>query len=160
MLRGKPRQILVIPRHDPAFSGYLEVHSFTEAARATAGRQFRVLWVLDPADTLRFEALSRLAYDRGDLVFAVDELHEYCPNSHQAIGKYFKKLCLHGRHANVEIFGISQRPANLHKDFLSQAATIHVFKLTFPGDMDALKRTVPDVDKARNFKVGEYLTFP
>lgn len=131
-----------------------------DVTRLTAARTFKLLWVLDPGDQLRFEALCRLAYERADLVFAVDELHEYCPNRFATIGKYFKKLCLHGRHANVDVFGISQRPANLHKDFLSQAARLHVFKLTYPGDMKALKETVPDIERVKTFKVGQHLTFP
>lgn len=152
--------MVVIPRHDPSFKGYTHIHSLSDATKLTAGRTFRLLWILDSSDRLRFDGLCRLAYARANLTFAVDELHEYCPNSFASIGKYFKKLCLHGRHANIDVFGISQRPANLHKDFLSQAARIHVFKLTYPGDLKALKETVPGVDQVKNFKVGQHLTFP
>lgn len=157
--------ILVIPRADKAFpttgrGAYVEVHSMEAVAERSAAASFRLLWVLDPGDKLRFEALCRLAYLRGNLVFAVDELHEYCPNSFAAIGKYFKKLCLHGRHARVEVFGISQRPANLHKDFLSQATKLHVFRLMFPGDIKALKETIPDIERVRTFEVGQHITFP
>jgi DNA helicase HerA-like ATPase len=126
----------------------------------SAGSRWRIYFVMDPADKLGFEAMARLAYLRGDCVFAVDELHEYVPNVFGAIPKYFKKLCLHGRHRNVEVFGVSQRPANVHKDFLSQAHRLHVFRLTYPGDLDALKRIIPNVERVRDYRVGECISYP
>jgi len=151
--------MLVLPSPDEGIIGFHYAFNVRDVVEATSRRSFRVAICLDPEDRLTFDYLCRLAYIRGDLTFAVDELHEFCPNQHGAIPRYFKKLCLHGRHRAVGIVGVSQRPANIHKDFFSQAARVHVFRLLF-GDLDALRRMVPNIDRACRFKRGEFLTFP
>jgi hypothetical protein len=152
--------LLILPDRDTSVDGFTYVANISDVVMRTSKRRFRVAICVDSHDKLGFEYLCRLAYVRGDCTFAVDELHEYCPNVFGAIPKYFKKLCLHGRHRNVAVIGVSQRPANVHKDFFSQAHRLHVFRTIYPGDLDALKRIVPDVEKVKTFKVGQYVSFP
>jgi DNA helicase HerA-like ATPase len=161
LLKTKSRVFLVLPSHDEAFQNFTHVHTIDQARILSAERaRFRIAFVMDPNDKLGFEYLSRLAYIRGNCEFAVDELHEYVPNVFGGIPKYFKKLCLHGRHRDVGVIGVSQRPANVHKDFFSQAHRLFIFRTIYPGDIDALKRIVPNVQRAATFKVGEHIAFP
>lgn len=86
------------------------------------------------------EALLRV--NRGPLSLIVDEAHLFCPQSGQT-GRMLdaaNNLVSLGRGIGLRIALISQRPAKLHKDSLSQAETLIVLRLVAPQD----RRSVED----------------
>jgi hypothetical protein len=155
------RLIVVLPEWDPAFERFGDVaRTLAEIVELTSQPTFRVLYVTE--EQLEFQYICHLAWQRGNLCLAVDEIHEYVPSTFLSIPRPFKRIVLRGGKRNLSVVGISQRPANMHKDLLSQAAALqlYVFKLGWADDFKALKQTIPDVERVRNFKVGQYISWP
>lgn len=158
LLNSFQRAFVVLPGEDPAFEDYgRQAETLPQIAAWSGASSFRIRYVSE--HPLAFEWICRLAWERQNCVVMVDEIHNFVPNIHGGIPPWFKKIVLRGRHRNVSIIGISQRPANVHNDFLSEAAAqqLFVFRLAFPTDLDALKKIVPDVYRAQHFKVGEHI---
>lgn len=89
------------------------------------------------------EALLR--HNRGPLHLIIDEAHLFAPqgrvNDPQsgAMLHAFNNLVSLGRGRGLRIILISQRPAKLHKDSLSQAETLIAMRLVAPQDRAAIK---------------------
>jgi hypothetical protein len=80
----------------------------------------------------RFGAFCALAYQRGDLMMIVEELQRVTQPSWAPAD--WSDCTLRGRHRRLAIFGISQRPANVDKNFFSMATFIRSGRLSFPAD--------------------------
>lgn len=134
--------------------------TMADVVRLSTSRTFRVRIITE--DPIAFQFVCWLAWQRGNCTLAVDEVHEFVPNMHNGIPRIFKLLCLRGRHRDVSIIATSQRPQNVHKDFLSEAANhgLYVFRMNDPYAFDTLRKIIPDVDKARNLPIGEKLSWP
>lgn len=91
-------------------------------------------------DEAQFNVVCRIALAARNLLFVVDELHTVTKPSHSVDG--WGKLVMMGRGFGVEIFGMSQRPASMDKDFLGNASTIHTRRLSYPEDAKALARSL------------------
>lgn len=113
------------------------------AAAAASRREFRLRYVPRGADAVlaaRFEAFCALAYELGDITLVVEELQlvtrpSWAPAS-------WSDCTLRGRHRNVTIFGVSQRPASVDKNFFSQANVISTGRLLFEDDVAELARVL------------------
>lgn len=162
MLRQYPSVILVDPRYDSAFDDdYLTVRYVRNVAASTRERPFHVRLVTK--DRLVALGAAWVAWERGDCVLAIDEVHEFCPSSHLGIPPIIKTILLQGRHRNVGFFAASQRPANVHNDILSEASCgrMHVFRLGFGRDLDYMRGWVPDIERVTRFQLpGEHITWP
>jgi energy-coupling factor transporter ATP-binding protein EcfA2 len=104
------------------------------------------------------EALLRA--NRGPLHLIVDEAHLFAPqgkvNDPQS-GKMvqaFNNLVSLGRGRGLRIILISQRPAKLHKDSLTQVETLIAMRLIAPQDRAAIRDWVGEwADKARGDEI-------
>lgn len=89
------------------------------------------------------EALLR--FNRGPLHLIIDEAHLFAPqgrvNDPQsgAMLHAFNNLVSLGRGRGLRIMLISQRPAKIHKDSLTQAETLIAMRLIAPQDRSAVK---------------------
>jgi len=154
--------VLVDPMTDNAnFQSWgAPVDTLEQAVERTRGRKFRVRWSGSRSQTM-FEGLCWLAIKRGDVILAVDEVQFFVKKTPGGIPKYFQECCLAGRHNDVSVYCTSQRPALTHNDFLSQVQQWYVFRMQSPGDVDAIKRIVPNAESTLRFsQLGEHLTFP
>ncbi|MGD1934209.1 MAG: hypothetical protein ACFB0Z_06835 [Candidatus Phaeomarinobacter sp.] len=92
----------------------------------------------------------------------VDEMSECYSQAHSQTAALpgFKRLVLKGRHAGIEIVGISQFPQDVATRFRSNAATTHCFALYEPAGVAAMKQKVGrDADRIGQLKRFHYLTF-
>jgi uncharacterized protein len=104
----------------------------------------RSQWFTDFAETL-------LRKNRGPLVFVLDEAHLFAPQggarsggSAPAMLHATNNLLSLGRSKGLRITMISQRPAKLHKDSLTQAHTLIAMMVTAPQDRNAVKDWIAD----------------
>lgn len=104
----------------------------------------RSQWFTDFAETL-------LRKNRGPLVFVLDEAHLFAPQggarsggSAPAMLHATNNLLSLGRSKGLRITMISQRPAKLHKDSLTQAHTMIAMMVTAPQDRNAVKDWISD----------------
>ena len=104
----------------------------------------RSQWFTDFAETL-------IRKNKGPLKLVIDEAHLFAPQSGSKAGGIAPKM-LHatnnllalGRSRGLRITMISQRPAKLHKDALTQAHTLIAMALMAPQDRDAVKDWIAD----------------
>ncbi len=105
-----------------------------------------------------FNELGRLLYLRGEITgenicLLIEEVHFYCGTNW--IFDWLFKLCTTSRHANMAMIMSSQRPANVHKVCVSQAANVFVGQLFEKRDVEYLRDTIGEsadkVPKLRKF---------
>jgi hypothetical protein len=150
---GEHADFPLVPRDGKAWGGIVGTSSdsfvFDTSAMTVEGRS---QWFTDFAETL-------LRKNKGPLNFVLDEAHLFAPQGGSKSGGVAPKM-LHatnnllalGRSKGLRITMISQRPAKLHKDSLTQAHTLIAMQLMSPQDRDAIKAWVSDQADAERGK--------
>lgn len=83
-------------------------------------------------DELLFSVFCDIAMDARDMCVVVDELHTVTRPSWAPPG--WSKLNLMGRGFGTSVYGISQRPASVDKDFFGNCSMHHSGRLGFDND--------------------------
>jgi len=102
----------------------------------------------DTADDLVRETARHLFAKEKQLqkpfLLIVEEVHEYLPQQGGAgeTGKMLVKIGKRGRKRGLGIMGISQRPADVKKDFITQANWLVWHRLTWENDTQVVRRVV------------------
>ena len=106
-----------------------------------------------------FDTVCRLVYECEDLTFLVEELDRY--SKPLTLSLPFKEIIQRGRHRNIELIGITQRPHGIDKLLTSQAKEMFIFNTTEPRDVDYFKDTVgyPVVVKIAALQEYEYVKY-
>lgn len=101
--------------------------------------------------------IADLVYTIGDCCLLVEEIDCYC-TAYQ-IGDEFSHVVQRGRHKNITLIGITQRPYGIHRLLTSQAKEIYIFNTNEPRDRDYLRTLLgQDIDaKLDNLKQYEYV---
>jgi hypothetical protein len=105
--------------------------------------EFHIVFVpslIRKRDEAQFNAVCLIAFHARNLTFLVDELHTVTRPQHACDG--WSKLVMMGRGYGIEVWGMSQRPANMDKNFLGNASTIHTRRLSEPEDAKTLARSL------------------
>jgi hypothetical protein len=114
--------------------------------------------VLDVSGYLDEDAASDLVRETARHLFAkekklkkpflliVEECHEYIPEGGgmDETGRMLIKIGKRGRKHGLGIIGVSQRPADVKKDFITQANWLVWHRLTWENDTKVVKRVVDD----------------
>lgn len=117
---------------------------------------FRVAyWPDDPDDEA--EAFFDFALRQENFFLAVDEADTVAPNQGK-LPRPIKKFALRSRHAGISWAVATQRPAELHRTFLSQASRIRAFRLVDPRDLEAVQKYFGKAaDQLPGLAIGESL---
>lgn len=108
---------------------------FCQFWKQTYRSNFRLIYrPLNPAEEI--ERIADLVYSLGDMTFLVEEIDCYC-TAHE-ISESFAHIIQRGRHKNITLIGITQRPYGIHRLLTSQAKEIYVFGTNEPRDRDYL----------------------
>lgn len=91
-------------------------------------------------DAAQFDAVCRIAMAAGNLTMVVDELHTVTLPSWAPDG--WSQLVMMGRAYGCEVFGLSQRPASMDKDFLGNCSMVHTGRLADAADAQAVAKTI------------------
>lgn len=97
------------------------------------------------------------AKNRDPLTIVLEEADEFAPQQpregdSQAVFSEVDRIARRGRAFGFRLISITQRPARLHKDVLTQLSTLVAMRISSPQDRDAIKAWVEgnaDRDKAR-----------
>lgn len=88
----------------------------------------------DPAQLkARFDVFCSLAFTLGNLAMVCEELQTVTGPSWAPAG--WSNCTLRGRHRGLRIYGVSQRPASVDKNFFSNATLIRCGRLNFTDDI-------------------------
>lgn len=95
----------------------------------------------DPAVMVKqFDFLCRAALASGRLTLVVEELRFVTTPSRAPLG--WAQVCLTGRHKGLKVFGLSQRPASIDKDFLGNCTVVRTGRLAYPEDVKAVGKAM------------------
>jgi len=83
------------------------------------------------------EEVASCVFALGNLCFLVEEIDCYC-TSYQ-ISDSFAHIIQRGRHKNITLIGITQRPFGIHRLLTSQAKEIYIFNTNEPRDREYLR---------------------
>lgn len=137
--RLKPSRLMVWDfKREYAALGQL-AHSMAEVLQAARAPAFKI--VFQPShDTatakIQFDAFCRIAYAAKRLVFVGEELAFVTSPSYAPPG--WSMLTLAGRSEGLIIYGASQRPAAIDKNFFGNASQIRTGRLNFKNDIKVL----------------------
>lgn len=106
---------------------------------------------------IEIDMLSHLVWECGNMTFVIEEFAGYCSANYTP--DMLGQIVLMGRHRNIELIGIQQRPFNLNPDIRSQTKEIYLFNTTEPGDLDYFKGLTREsiADRMDQLKQYEYL---
>ena len=77
------------------------------------------------------------------LMLVVEEAHNFCPQQGQvACSKVFRTIASEGRKFGLGLLVISQRPAKVDKNVLSQCNTQIILKVNNPNDLKAIASSI------------------
>ncbi len=129
---------------------------FIEFWRMVYQHPYRLIYrPLKPSEEI--EMIAELVYLIGDICFVVEEIDCYCTAFQ--ISESFAHVVQRGRHKNITLIGITQRPYGIHRLLTSQAKEIYIFNTNEPRDRDYLRILLgQDIDsKLDSLKQYEYV---
>jgi len=104
--------------------------------RAVYRRNFKIVY--RPANPVaEFPAMADLVWQLGGCTFYVEEIDSFM--SPYQIGPEFCNLIQRGRHKDITLIGVSQRPFGINRLLTSQAKEIYVFNTNEPRDREYLR---------------------
>jgi len=99
-------------------------------------KKFRIIYrPLKPVDEI--ETVAGLVWSCGNMTFTVEEIDCFC--GPLSIGDNFAQIIQRGRHKNIELIGVTQRPFGINRLLTSQAKEIYVFNTNEPRDREYLR---------------------
>lgn len=98
--------------------------------------RFRIIYRPIKPD-MEIEKVGELVYALGNCCFLIEEIDCYC--SPYQISDNFAAIIQRGRHKNITLIGITQRPFGIHRLLTSQAKEIYVFNTNEPRDREYLR---------------------
>lgn len=134
--RGHPRLLIWDPLREYEGEG---VESLAGLLAALKAKKFRLVFrpSADPVQRgKQFDLVCRAALAAGSLTLVVEELRFVTTPQRAPLG--WAQVCLTGRHRGLKVFGISQRPASIDKDFLGNCTAIRTGRLAYPEDVKAV----------------------
>jgi len=98
--------------------------------------------------------IAELVFVLGNLTFVVEEIDCYCTSFQ--ISDSFAHIVQRGRHKNITLIGVTQRPFGIHRLLTSQAKEIYVFGTNEPRDRDYLKQLLGQEIEAKLDQLKQY----
>ena len=105
--------------------------------------------------------------EKRPFLLLVEEIHEYIPETVRLddTGKMLIRIAKRGRKRGLGLCGLSQRPADVKKDFITQADWLVWHRLTWENDTEVVRRVVgpeaaelvQDLDDGEAILMADYL---
>lgn len=122
-----------------------------------AGRSCLVLPESDAAAEMAIQfAWESQAVRSKSAVLLIDEIHQYC-DCRRPFAELVR-IIRYARHRRLSIVGTSQRPAQVHKDFVGNADTVVCFRVVEPNDLRYISQaTGLDPERLRSLPERKFL---
>jgi hypothetical protein len=116
-------------------------------------RPFKLIYQpLDP--DAEFPVIAELVWQCGNLTFLIEEVDRYARPL--AMCNAFKEIIQRGRHRNIAIIGVTQRPHGVDRLLTSQAKRMFIFNTTEPRDVDYFKDVIGDQAATKIAELKQY----
>lgn len=139
MIENKPRLLTfdtMSEYQNGIVFGAEDYDKFLEFWRQVYRKRFRLIYQPLKPDA-EIDRICELIFTLGNCCFLVEEIECYC-TAYQ-ISDSFAAIVQRGRHKNIELIGISQRPYGIHRLLTSMAKEIYVFNTNEPRDREYLR---------------------
>lgn len=169
LIERKPARLLIWDPQDEYGQFAKAVPHLQALGQGTAGPKFALRYVppkaLEPKDLyVKFNAFCAVACRRGNLTMLTEELQKVTQSGWAPT--WWEEATGRGRHYGLVIFGLSQRPASVDKNFTGNATYVYSGRLNEDADLKRLAGVlgVPKADMAalqkrhlimRNMDTGE-----
>lgn len=114
---------------------------------------------LDLVDRVLREIFRMEDARRKPFLIIIEELHEYLPErgSHGQLGELLIQIAKRGRKRGLGLCGISQRPAAVSKDFITQCDWLVWHRLTWENDIRVVRKLLGNeaADEIQRLEDGE-----
>ncbi len=102
---------------------------------------FRIIYQpLNPE--VEFSQVCDLIWNCGNMAFEVEEIDCFCGVLSSSLDESFRQLIQRGRHRDITLIGVTQRPASVARLLTSQAKQMSIFNTTEPRDIDYFKQVI------------------
>ena len=140
MLAGKSRVIVFDPLGEYDGERFDNLCSLLRYAR---GRK-RFFAVYRPRDArAEFPWLARIAFELGGLCLVAEEISWAISPAKMPVE--IEALIRYGRHRDVELLGISRRPAEVNRDLTANANEVYIFRTHEPRDIKYFRDVIGSV---------------
>lgn len=113
-----------------------ELQQFKAFWKHVYRRPFRLIYrPLVPEKEI--DEIAELVFLLGNMTFVVEEVDCYC--TPYQISDAFAHIIQRGRHKNITLIAITQRPYGIHRLLTSQAKELYIFSTSEPRDREYLK---------------------
>jgi len=116
--------------------GTEDYEKFIEFWRHIYRKQFHIIYRPIKPD-VEVEQVGEIIYALGNCCFLCEEIDCYC--STYKISDNFAAIIQRGRHKNITLIGISQRPYGINRLLTSQAKEAYIFNTNEPRDREYLR---------------------
>lgn len=106
-----------------------------------------------------FDMVCRMVYGCENMTFLIEELDRF--SKPLTLSLPFRNIIQRGRHRNIELIGVTQRPHGVDRLLTSMSKEMYIFNTTEPRDVQYFKDTVgyPVVVKIADLKEYEYVKY-
>jgi len=130
-----------------------EISQFKAFWKHVYRRPFRLIYrPLVPEKEI--DEIAELVYMLGNMTFVVEEVDCYC--TPYQISDAFAHIIQRGRHKNITLLAITQRPYGIHRLLTSQAKELYIFSTNEPRDRDYLKSLLGQEIEAKLDALQQY----
>lgn len=137
LIKNEPRLIVYDTLHEAQVGVVCKTEAeFYELWKRSYRRGFKLVY--QPTDPqAEFGKIADLIWKLGNLCFYVEEIDSF--GSAHKIQPEFMNIIQRGRHKNIKLVGVTQRPFGIHRLLTSQAKEIYIFNTNEPRDRDYLR---------------------
>jgi hypothetical protein len=118
------------------------------------------VYVPKTTNEVEFETVAKSIWDRGDVVFDVDEAENFI-NVRKPLTESMTAITRRGRHRNIGTIAITRRIAEFSKEYFSLSDWIVMFQMFSPNDIRYMAEFISkeDADRLSSLKPYHYLVY-
>lgn len=130
-----------------------------ETWKKVHGQNYKL--VFQPVDPLEsFGDICELVYSCGDITFLVEEIDTFLSLNPAGLDRRFLNIVQRGRHRDIELIGITQRPYTMPAILRSQCKELYTFRQFEQRDIEWLRGILGhEADKVKDLKQFEYIHY-
>jgi len=119
--------------------------------------RFKIIYQpLNPTED--FDDICDLVFECGNLCFLVEEIDSFLSSNTSGLSNSFLNIIQRGRHKEIELIGISQRPYAIPPIVRSQCKELYSFCQKEPRDLEYLRGFIGnEAEQVKDLKNYEFI---
>lgn len=128
-------------------------------AWSKVGKEFCLVYQpINPIED--FDVICDLVFSSGDICFCIEEIDTFLSLNPAGLSRNFLNIVQRGRHNNIDLVGITQRPFTMPAILRSQCKELYTFRQFEQRDIEWLRGILGDAaEDVRNLKQYEFIAY-